>query len=648
MKKLYIPLILFVAMGLNLSAQEKSRREKKGDKYTFSYSYTKAIDSYSHARKLTPEGQRRLAESYHKMNQDVESEATYSKLITAGEGVIPEDHYNYAMVLKINGKQDESNRSMDKFSAAKPADLRAKSYERNKGNFSDMHTDEGKYQVVTQKLNTGAEDFGTSYYKDKIVFTSSRAPVKMVRKNYNWNDKPFLNMYVSEVKEGQLQSPEIFDKSLNAKMHDGPASFSKDGTFMAFSRNTQHDKTKDKIVELQVYFRTYKDDKWSEPEAFTFNSPEYSVAHPSLSADGKTMYFTSDMPGGYGGTDLYRTQRDANGIWSKPENLGDKINTEGDELFPFFEGTNETLFFASNGHFGLGGLDIFISQADGKSFGTVYNAGAPLNSPADDFSVIADDKLNKGYFSSNRSSGSGDDDIYSVEFLKSVNAGKKIKGFAKGKDGAVLPNTFIALLDDKGKVLDTLTTKADGAFSFSADSDKNFKLTGKKENYSDGDSLTNTFGKEPIVKADVILRTKDQAIEEKVAVVGNDLAKIIEFQPIYFDLDKSNIRQDAATELNKIVKLMNKYPKMVIELKAYTDCRESKEYNQLLSDRRAKASSEYISSRISNPGRISGKGYGKTKLVNNCSCDGEVVSTCSEEEHQKNRRTEFIIVVKGN
>jgi outer membrane protein OmpA-like peptidoglycan-associated protein/tetratricopeptide (TPR) repeat protein len=643
MKKLIIPIIALLAIATNCVSQEKSRSELKGDKYAFKYSYNKAIESYTDAKELTPEGQRKLAESYCKMEQDDKAEATYAKLIKSSKGVIAEDYYNYAMILKSMGKYDEANKSMDNFSDQKPADLRAKDYEAHKSELPSLLKDDGKYKLLHLDANTNAQDFGTSYYKDKIVFASTRSKNKMFRKKYNLNGKPFLNMYVSDVDGEQLKKPEIFEKDLDSKMHDGPASFNKDGSFMAFTRNHSNDKSKDLIVELQILFSTYKDGDWSKPEAFAYNNDAYSVGHPALSADGNTMYFVSDMPGGFGGTDIYKTTKAEKGEWTKPENLGDKINTEGDELFPFFEENTGTLLFSSNGRFGLGEQDIFISTVSGSGFSNVHNAGAPLNTQYDDFAGIVNGKTNKGYFSSNRVGGSGDDDLYSVEFLKGLEERKRIEGIAKDKNGTAIPKTFITLYDDKGNTIDTVTTKDDAAYSFFADSDKNFKLIGKKEKYTDGENTASTFGKEAAVTADVILLTKQEVIAKKIET-DTDLGKIVELKPIYFDLDKFNLRPDAVTELDKIVKIMNEYPKMIVELGSYTDCRETKEYNQILSDKRAKTSAWYIKKRISNPDRVSGKGYGETKLVNGCSCDGNVVSDCSEEEHQKNRRSEFTII----
>ena len=649
MKNIYIPLIVFIGLSFSAFSQEKSRSELKGDKYAFRYSYNEAIEAYTDAKELSLDGQRKLAESYHKIDKNVEAEITYARILTATAGVLPEDHYNYAMILKTNGKYVEAHSAMDKFAALKPEDLRVKDYTAHKDQFAELQNDDGKYKTTHLALNTDAEDFGTSYYKNKVAFASSRAKSG---KNYNGSGKSFLNMYVSDVEAGELKEPQVFDKSFNSKMHDGPASFSNDGTFMAFTRNNVRDKSKDKVVELAIYFSSYKDDKWSKPEAFNFNNGGNSVGHPSLTVDGKTMYFSSNAPGGFGGADIYKTTRTENGEWTTAVNLGNQINTEGDEMFPFLEEVTGTFFFSSNGRFGLGGLDIFICKKNGEVFEGVYNAGSPMNTQYDDFSAVADGKTDKGYFSSNRVGGSGDDDIYSVDFVKGLETRKRIEGFAKISNGTLLPNTFVTLLDDKGAVIDTLTTKSDASFSFFVESGKNFTLTGKKDTYTDGETASNTLGKELVVKSDVVLLKKEEAIalkkEEivKKIEVGADLGKILELKNIYFDLDKYDLRPEAVTELDKIVKIMNENPSIELELSSYSDCRASKEYNLALSDKRAKVPAWYIKARIKDPKRIHGTGYGETKLLNGCECEGDVVSTCSEEEHQKNRRTEFIIVKK--
>lgn len=644
MNNFILSLVLLIGIGSPALAQSKSNKELKGDKFYSIYAFDKAIRAYSAASTLSLSGQRRLADSYHNRNMNTNAEVVYGTLINSGsEGLLAEDYYNYAMVLKQNGSNVESDKQMEHFSQLKPDDLRSKSFQANKGNYTNLSTDNGFYKINNPASNTKEQDFGTSYFQDKIVFASNRARPKWLKRKSNWDGEPYLNLYVSELKNGEMQKPEMFAKSLNGKMHDGPASFFNKGTEMAFTRNNDRDRSADKMMELQVYFSKLVDGKWSKPEAFMLNNPAYSVGHPNVSEDGKTMYFTCDMPGGFGGSDLYRTQKDASGNWSKPENLGDKINTEGDEMFPFVETEKNVLYFSSNGHFGLGGLDVFtvsLSQAP-----IVTNMGYPVNTKFDDFAAMAKPSTTKGYFSSNRVGGSGSDDIYTYTVLKEAEKARQLEGISKNENGVLVPNAFITLLDNEGYVLDTLTSQADGSFKFAVVKDKRYKLTGDKADYQSGTTYTSSFGEEEIILADVVLLTEKDSISPTI-LVNEDLAKVLLLDPIFFDYDRYNIRPDAADELDKIVRIMNKNKSMEVELGAHTDCRGTAEYNMMLSDFRAKSSINYIQSRISKPNRISGKGYGESKLMNGCACEGDQVSDCSSEMQQQNRRTEFIVTKK--
>jgi Tol biopolymer transport system component len=358
-----------------------------------------------------------------------------------------------------------------------------------------------------------------------------------------------LDIYISEKDGRQLKDPSIFDKSLNGKMHDGPASFNKSGDFIAFTKNNYDTKRNDRIVELQIFFSYMRDGKWSSEEAFYLNNVNYSVGHPSLSPDGNIMYFSSDMPGGFGGADIYRVEK-SGGSWGKPENLGNKVNTEGNELFPFYESNNEVLFFASDGRFGLGGLDIFFCSIDGDQTSDSRNAGTPVNTKYDDFGVVTDDKLTTGYFSSNRSGGSGDDDIYSLDILKDMGIPKKVRGIAKDVSGNAIPVTFITMRDDSAKTLDTLTTGEDGSYLFFVDSDENFTLEGEKQKFENGETAFNSYGTTYVIIADVILlkEKEDVVLNELDAIdneIGKDLGKIADLKPFYFDFDKSIIRADS-------------------------------------------------------------------------------------------------------
>ena len=641
---LMIPLTFLVSLDL-YGQESKSRWERKADKHFFAHNYDRAIDGYEHSKKLTTTGQRNLAESYYMTGQFLDAEEKYSELIFATRGANAEDYFNYAMSLKANEKYDESILAMDHFARLKPFDLRAQSYMLHRDEIFEMMTHHDNYHIQHSEINNKDEEFGTNYIADSVVFASSRNDAKMIKRLDNHTGKPYLDLYSAEIQVEDLGDAKMFDRALNSRYHDGPASFSSERTLMAYSRNDEKDENEDDIIELSIYFREWdaKKQNWGEEIAFAYNCELHSVAHPSLSEDGQTMYFVSNIEGGYGGVDIYKTVRDENGDWAQPQNLGPTINTEGNEMFPFFEETNEVLFFASDGHFGLGGLDIFIVPANGESYGSIYNVGQPINTAQDDFAMITDTEMNNGYFSSNRNRES--DDLYSFAVSNTLAIGNKIVGVAQDEEGDPLAGTFVTLLDDQGTLLQAITTKDDGEFAFLVDSDRYYKVVGTKENYSDGTAYVNTFGDEYIVRADITLRDKPE--EEEVVVeteIEVDFGDLVYFNPIYFDFDKYDIRPDARAELDKIVKMMNENPDMKLYLSAHADSRGSHDYNKPLSEKRAQASIEYIQARITNPDRVSGEGFGETRLVNGC-VDNEVkIVYCDENDHEKNRRAEFVAV----
>jgi outer membrane protein OmpA-like peptidoglycan-associated protein/tetratricopeptide (TPR) repeat protein len=639
---LMIP-VMFLA-GINSYAQDdKSRRERKADKYFFAHNYREAIDCYSHTKDLSLAGQRNLAKSYYMDGQYLEAEEEYEALIFASQGSVAEDYFDYAMALKANSKYSESMKAMDNFVRLKPGDLRAQSYMANRGELFEMMAIHTNYNVENPAMNTDDEDFGTAYADNGVTFSSSRNRAKMIKRLDNHTGKPYLDLYMSEMQEEELDDPKRFDRCMDSKYHDGPATFSNGGTVMAYSKNDKKDKNDDDHVALRIYFRDWdaEKEKWSDERQFAYNSELSSAAHPFLSEDGKTMYFVSDRKGGYGGADIYKTTKDENGDWQEPENLGPMVNTEGNEMFPFFEQENEVLFFASDGHFGLGGLDIFVVGTNGDAFGRVYNVGQPINTPQDDFAMVTDNDMTGGYLSSNRSRIS--DDLYAFDVSNSLAIGNKIVGTAFDQDGNPLPGTFVTLLDDEGTLLQAMTTKEDGAFAFLVESDEYYRVVGTKENYTDGSTNVNTFGDEYIVRADITLRTKPEEVVTE-AEIEVDFGNLVYFNPIYFDFDKYNIRPDAAVELDKIVKMMNENPNMNLYLTSHADSRGTNQYNIVLSENRARASIEYIRARITNPERVTGEGFGETQLVNGCVDNSVKIVYCDENDHQKNRRTEFVAV----
>jgi len=679
------------------------------------------------------DGKRKLAESYKNVGRYKKSEETYSQICSEREATA-EDFYNYSFILRINGNYAESETWMKKFSKLNPKDLRAKDYMAGKSGFGELLSDDGQFNIKNLDINTKEQDFGAVFYNEKIVYASSKEAVKPVKRSYNWNGKPFLDLYSAEIGGDDQFVNSLNFQNFNKNMHEGPAAFAKQGTLMAFTRNNYDGKSQDGVVKLQIFFSEFKDGIWQKEQAFKLNSSEYSVGHPCLSADGNTMYFASDMSGGYGAADIYKISRTEGGEWGEAVNLGDRINTEGDEMFPFVEEKTNYLYFASSGHLGLGGLDLFLAVLKPDKIGKIINMGFPLNGQYDDFALIIDTDAKKGYFSSNRTEGKGDDDIYAFELLKPFTFEKIISGKVSDTNKNFLPGSVVRLYDKDGNVVDSTMADENAFFSFIVDADdKQYDLVSNRPKYKEGKNTANTAVSEDMIVVDLVLervpefslygtlvdknaktpvegakvvlvdkvsgkkeefvsstkgdftkqlsdsklndviaynvRIEKQGYFAKVAEykktltkegqynlreeldadlikfeVGMDLGKVLGIYPIYFDYDKFNIRTDAAVELEKIIKVMNENPTMEVELGSHTDCRGLISYNKELAENRAKASAEYVKQRINNPERIYGRGYGEDKLKNNCACEGALRSACPEEQHQQNRRTEFIII----
>lgn len=576
-------------------------------------------------------------------------------------------------------------------------------------------------------FNTNKQDFCANYFKNKIVFTSERRGLKSIVRR-DLNGRPYYDVYVADIGPNKnFENIERFEGIKLKKYHEGPIAFNKSGDMVFFTRNSYKEKSENKDVNLQLVHAKLENGEWHLLEKPSFNSSEYSCGQPAISPDGKWLYFISDMPGGKGGTDVYRAAIDEKGLIDAPINLGEEINSDKNEMFPFVH-KDGMLLFSSNKDGGLGEMDIYIAQLkEENQIGKVLHPGAPLNSEHDDFSMILDDDQKSGYFSSNRI-GKGSDDIYKISMESSFVFGKKIKGKTVDKNGSLLANAEVILKDKNGTILEKTLSNENGQFEFTVEADNAFVIKAEKESYFEVNTSLSTEGKKNIIETTLELEkdpglslytfisdkktgialegvsvkitdnisgkaeefiTDDKAeyirpligkrlgdrgsynfeinkegylsktitynLEfdkegkhmipaETTAIekieIGTDLSKIIEINPIYFDLGKYNIRPDAAFELDKIVKTMNENPNMIIELGSHTDARGSASSNMRLSDKRAKASAKYIADRITNPERITGKGYGESRIINKCS-DGV---RCSEEEHQFNRRTEFIVV----
>jgi outer membrane protein OmpA-like peptidoglycan-associated protein len=585
--------------------------------------------------------------------------------------------------------------------------------------------DNERFKIRNLEMNSEESDIAPAYYNGRVVFSSSRDLNSEVKRVWGRTGLGYYDLYIADPGgAGELVKMNYFNRSFNGKYNEGPASFNRDGDFMAFTQNYYESK---KELKLKIMTTSNADGKWDEPIHVPFNNPDYNTAHPSLSFDASVMYFVSDMPGGYGGTDIYKVNRNEDGTWGRPQNMGDKINTTGNESFPFIH-RDGLLFFSSDGHPGMGGLDVFVAHV-ANGVGQVEHLEAPINSVGDDFSFILSSDQYTGYFSSNREGGQGSDDLYSFSNQKKFINVAYLKGLITDNKGDIIEGASVSLVDADGAEVALLDSDLKGNYGFTLDPNKPYQLVVQKQGYfpkiqnitalqvSEERKMNIVLDKDPNITllgvvtdkmtgspvpyakvklidlnsgSEELITTNENGIFnkkltekklnetvnynlrveaegyltvsvnynrlldregqydigvdvnlklEKIKIGETKLEDIVEVNPIFWDLGSAVVRADAARELDKIVEAMNNNPNIYIELGSHTDSRGSDKQNLELSDKRAKAAAEYIKARITNPVRITGKGYGESSLINRCK-DGV---KCSEEEHQANRRTEFRI-----
>ena len=633
MKTLYtLVFVLSITIGAFAQGSKLNKADKKYDKY----SYIDAIEIYE---KVAEKGYKsaelfeKLGNAYYFNGELDKASKWYGELFALNQEVDSEYYFRYAQALKAEGNYEKSNQYMELF-AQKTNDTRAKLFQENKDYLTDIDAVSGKYTMDKTDINSEFYDYGPTFFGKQIVFTSSRSEGNQYSKIHDWTKQNFTDLFVASIdNNGKLGSVENFSKTVNTKFNESSPVFTKDGKTMYFTRNNYNDgkkrKSDDKVIMEKIYKAELVNGEWTNVKELPFSNDNYKTAHPALSPDEKTMYFASDMPGSFGNSDLYKVSIDSNGNFGSPENLGPTINTEGRETFPFVDADNN-LFFASDGHPGLGGLDIFEAKSANNSFEKPVNVGKPLNSPMDDFGYVTN-KDGLGFFSSNRDGGTGFDDIYTFTVCTHT-----LSGLITDIDTKeILPNAKVILFDDKMNKISETTSSDKGAYSFKVECNKKYYVRASKEEYETTEKSFGPVTKTGESKLNIELKRNIFPVE-----VGTDLAKILDVSIIYFDLDKWNIRPDAAEDLEKIIAVMNQYPNMTIDIRSHTDSRQTHKYNELLSDRRAKSTLEFMVKNGINRNRLTAKGYGETQLVNNCSDD----IPCSEAEHQKNRRSEFIVL----
>ena len=631
-----------------LFAQHERELQKANEMYK-NFAYVDAIKIYEKIAKqgyVNQDMLESLGNSYYYNAEYKNALQWYEQLFEEGKyNVKPEYYYRYAQALKSVGRYDESDKMMNKFAELTGnADTRAVLFEENKDYQEVIQGNSGRLELHPVSINTEFSEYGTALYGDKVVFTAANSGKTSKGGVSQWTGESYYDLYMADRDKQTLSNKKFFSTTVNTPFNESTAVFTKDGNTMYFTRNNYVNRKVGTDVEntiLLKILRATKDSngQWGNVVELPFNSDDYNVAHPTLSSDEKFLYFASDMNGTLGESDVYRVEILGDNQYSTPENLGDIINTPGRESFPFIS-KNNVLYYSSDGIPGLGGLDIFaVKFYENGTVSKPINIGRPGNSADDDFCFVMDSDTKVGFLSSNRPGGKGRDDIYSFYEEKPLmfDCEKMIKGVLKDSEkNDVIADGVIVLSDKTMKEVARQKTKEDGSFAFDKVDCKDLYYYLRAEI---GDYVTTEVKVDLNVEGDVfyefMIKPREIAIDKDV-----DLAKVLNIKEIYFDFDKSDIRPDAAVELAKIVEVMRENPKMKIDIRSHTDSRASDEYNLRLSERRAKATLEWMVKQGIERKRLTAKGYGETQLVNGCS-NGV---PCTDEEHQANRRSEFIIV----
>jgi peptidoglycan-associated lipoprotein len=535
------------------------------------------------------------------------------------------DLINYAKILMHDEEYDEAKIWLDKFLTHHPDDLVAKMLYASCNSISDFYRDTTLFELHKMEVDGFKNTFSPTELNKGVVFSGDKE-VKLDAKTSSWTGNSYLDLYFTEKSEdGTWLDPAILKGDINGKYHEGPAVFTKDGKTVYFTRNNyKKRKLNDNSPgenNLKLYSAELVGEKWTNIKELPFNSDFYSVGHPALNEAENKLYFISDMPGGKGGTDIWMSTKNGE-EWSKPENLGDVINTQGNEMFPYYH-KDGSLYFSSDAHHSMGGLDVFISSLVDNKWLEPENLNYPLNSSKDDFGFVLSQDNETGYVSSSRTS-TGGDALY--EFVKHP---PKFNGFGLVTSKLTqkpLAEVSVVLSDLSGKTIKEITTTSNGKYRFKLEPNGDYKVFVRKEGFFAVSQVISTVGKKYSEDFEVNL-SLDELIIEKPIVIEN----------IYYDYDKWFIREDAKPELDKLVKIMEDNPRIIVELSSHTDSRASGRYNLVLSDKRAHTAVEYIFTKGISQDRITAKGYGETKLLNGCKDNIE----CTEEEHQENRRTEF-------
>lgn len=674
----------------------------RAQRYFDQHHYVQALSLFQKAsrkNKRNLEAKLGMIDCYRQLNLPEETLPYFVEVIEEAPVIY---QYYYAQSLMATGQYQEAEMWITRYRDETKDFDRVNEILTGLQEINKFYKDSSLHIVTPVAINSDQSDFAPAFYNDGLVFTSARNTDP--KRKFAWDNTPYLDLYYAPFnKDNSLASPILFDENINSRYHEGPAAFYDRGKRMLFTRSNYHHgklaNNKSNINMISMYSARYVDNSWEAIEPFAYNNKEYSTGHPTVSSDGKTLYFISDMSGGFGGTDIYKSTWQGN-QWGTPENLGPTINTPGNEMFPYIH-SDGTLYFASNGKGGLGGLDIFMVNA--TTADSVANLGYPINSSKDDFGIIVSEDGTFGYLSSSRNE--NHDDLYRVQFHPPLVEPLLAKEEILELDSlANIPDTLFAEETDKLLSRNEKTSEAvDNSFESNLANERETTVDNFKDplirtndisfvdNYASNEETTSLvdlasqtmddkaqliwlqgmFGDPQIflstydelyalqeydginylmgrfqkilLPADIHLsKTVDDLIilERLLLEHGFQLESHLTINNIYYDFDRSFIREDAAVELDKLAKLLHRHRSITIFLGSHTDMRGSDQYNVALSNRRAQSAIDYLVDLGISEDRLTSQGYGEVNLANGC---GNNVD-CNETQHQLNRRTEFQLI----
>ncbi|MEI7595495.1 MAG: OmpA family protein [Bacteroidota bacterium] len=635
-----ILLIIFASSSFELFAQKYLA---KADKSFQKKDYYSAILQYKEAMNKLEDSASfasiyfKIAESYRFGNYPLEAQEWYTKAINKGykDSTV---FYNMANAAFTNCNYNLAKEYFTKQLEINSNDSKTKKKLESIDFALSQNNIQPKYEASNiQVLNSKYSEYSPFIFRNKLIFASARYDEGDTKNLYKYTGQGFSDFYESQFSQKDVKwlDPKKIEGGINSKFNDGTICYDAKNNIAYFMQCNGY---QGKVPNCNIYYSSFdaKENKWTEAKILECNSKIYSLGHPTISTDGNTLYFASDMPGGLGNTDIWMIKKGADNIWSNPINLGSAINTTENDMFPYLSG-DSLLYFASNGHLGFGGLDIFVSSVSNNNFSTPLNIGSPFNTCSDDFGILVASK-DSGMFCSNRAGGQGDDDIYMFKKIPlSLRAlGTVVEKYTNnliesaivtltGTDGSI----DSTLSDSEGKYL-FLTLKSNVDYTVTAKKvgylvdSKSFSVATESENRDFSKSTGNNIDFELILIASQNANKNDTTLQE------------ITIPDIYYDFDKWSLRDTSKYSLNKVIAMLNLNPEMKIRINSHTDNRGTDIYNNVLSENRAQSVVNYLIDKGIKPERLTSKGWGKSKLL--------VVEAKTEEEHQLNRRTTFSIM----